>query len=317
MISLLGMLKLSYNLSLTLKKHLQSIESSRKEILTASINPKVELRLRWEAMVDRIYFALGSGRSHLTKKETIKLLSRQRNKLTAEEKEVINLRNAFTYINQNWLISRRNITFRVVEELLDMLKIKRGVSYTAERVNSVLTYLQTGNDHPFVQSAIIQDQIDRGEGDMRLYALIASLMGYIFIYKYGYDIRGLLILEGYWSSEAETINKIKLETEKSGNLTGWLEYYTQCVDRELERIKKEIEDIRFHTETGASFWELSSRQKEIIGLLEEPDKTITNRVVQKEFGVSQITASRDLSRLAIIGLLYPHGKGRSVYYTRV
>ncbi len=45
--------------------------------------------------------------------------------------------------------------------------------------------------------------------------------------------------------------------------------------------------------------------------------TITNKKVQKLFKVSQITASRDLAKLASVGLLFTHGKGRSVYYTKV
>jgi len=35
------------------------------------------------------------------------------------------------------------------------------------------------------------------------------------------------------------------------------------------------------------------------------------------FKVSQITASRDLSKLGALGLLFIHGKGRSVYYTKI
>ena len=61
---------------------------------------------------------------------------------------------------------------------------------------------------------------------------------------------------------------------------------------------------------------LTIRQKEILYLLEKPETPITNKQIQQVFKVSQITASRDLARLSIVGLLLPHGKGRATYYTK-
>ena len=66
-----------------------------------------------------------------------------------------------------------------------------------------------------------------------------------------------------------------------------------------------------------SFWQLNDRQKSILGFLENPDATITNKRVRSLFKISQITASRDLTKLANLGLLFAHGKGRSVFYTKV
>jgi len=61
---------------------------------------------------------------------------------------------------------------------------------------------------------------------------------------------------------------------------------------------------------------LNDRQNKILERLENPNLKITNKDVQKMFGVSQITASRDLSKMANLGILLPHGKGRSVFYTK-
>ncbi|OGK57462.1 hypothetical protein A3H83_03340 [Candidatus Roizmanbacteria bacterium RIFCSPLOWO2_02_FULL_39_8] len=61
---------------------------------------------------------------------------------------------------------------------------------------------------------------------------------------------------------------------------------------------------------------LNSRQREIIQMLEDPKSRITNKQVQKKFSVSQITASRDLAKLTIVGVLFSHGKGRSTWYSK-
>lgn len=65
------------------------------------------------------------------------------------------------------------------------------------------------------------------------------------------------------------------------------------------------------------FFELNDRQKSILNMLDQPTASITNRLTQKAYKVSQITASRDLAKLTTLGFLFSHGKGRSVYYTRV
>ena len=81
-------------------------------------------------------------------------------------------------------------------------------------------------------------------------------------------------------------------------------------------MEKVLENILHKNNASASLWRLSNRQKLIMEKLENPNIKITNREVAKMFAVSQITASRDLSKMVNLGILLPHGKGRSVYYTK-
>ena len=100
-------------------------------------------------------------------------------------------------------------------------------------------------------------------------------------------------------------------------MTVWLEYFTFCAMSALEKALEVAKNLRFQEELPASFWKLNTRQKQILEALEKPDEKVTNKEVQKVFKVSQITASRDLTHMANLGLLLAHGKGRSVFYTRV
>ena len=84
----------------------------------------------------------------------------------------------------------------------------------------------------------------------------------------------------------------------------------------MEKVLKSVESINFEP-TKLATWKLTERQKKIMEKLENPNIQITNRDVQKMFTVSQITASRDLSKMVNLGILLPHGKGRSIFYTRV
>jgi len=50
--------------------------------------------------------------------------------------------------------------------------------------------------------------------------------------------------------------------------------------------------------------------------LERPGEQITNQKVHGMFGVSPVTAARDLDGLARMGLVVRQGKGRGTYYVR-
>jgi Fic family protein len=147
--------------------------------------------------------------------------------------------------------------------------------------------------------------------------VFARLVHYLFLAKYGFDIRGYVTAERVWQDDTATYTRLIDAYIKDHTLTRWLEYIAQSMQTTLETTLTDIQESRFHIEYPASFWELSDRQKEILKCMENPQASMTNRQVHKRFKVSQITASRDLSRLTSLGLLYPHGKGRSVYYTKI
>jgi Fic family protein len=147
--------------------------------------------------------------------------------------------------------------------------------------------------------------------------LFARLTHYLFLAKYGFDIRGWVTPDRVWQTDEATYTRLIDAYSRDHTLTQWLEYMAQSTQTNLETILTDIRESRFHIEYPAAFWELSDRQKEILKLMDTPDTSMTNRKVHKRFKVSQITASRDLSKLTALGLLYPHGKGRSVYYTKI
>jgi len=164
---------------------------------------------------------------------------------------------------------------------------------------SAIAQFQFVHIHPFV------------DGNGR----IARLLALLYLYKYGYDFRGMLVLEEYWRKDLSSLEVIKDNVLKSNSLNVWLEYFAQGMRSQLEKSLQKIHASSFQTE-NKGYSEINDRQKAIVSILEFPHATITNRKVQRHFSISQITASRDLSKLTTLGLLVPHGKGRSVYYTR-
>ncbi len=311
------MKNLTYNLSPGLKSSLQSIELLRKDILTAPISPKDELRLRWEAIIQLIYNSLSLANVNVSKAQVIDILQLpQRKEITSVEKDVIYYKKAIDFLRQNWLVVKRNVTVSSLDELAEIAHLSNQFELVRKEMPNVLRYVQAGNDHPIICASVVQSQIDRGEFAELKVGIIGRLASLLILYKNGYDFRGLFVPEEFWADEKETYRKI-INGEGKGDLSGWLEYFAQTAVDTLEKAKKDIEELKFHIDVESQFFLLTERQKSILAFLDNPKANITNRLVQKEFKVSQITASRDLSKLSSLGLLYQHGRGRSVYYTKV
>lgn len=322
MINFFCMATLAYNLSPNIKDNLQKIETLRRQILLTPIPPKTELRLRWEASLQRVYWSLVLAGNTLSKAEMIRLLSKQsKKKLTSEQKEVVNYKKAQDYIKKNWLISPRPISLTAVKKLYDLAckpTLGKSSKPTKQReLKLFLEYLQTGKESPIIQAGIAQISIidinafDEGNGS------VARLIPYLFLYKHGYDFRGLLVLDEYLRRDLFALKEAILSVNRTKNLTLWLEYYTQGVLIQLKNAYKIASSSKFQTDLPAAFWKLNDRQAEVMNLLERPGSKITNKKVQKMFKVSQITASRDLSQLVRLGLVFSGGKGRSTFYTKV
>jgi Fic family protein len=123
-------------------------------------------------------------------------------------------------------------------------------------------------------------------------------------------------LDEYLRRDVVALKGAITSVQQSNNLTVWLEYFALGIIVQLNKALEDIHKNRFATTLPASYWKLNERQREILLMLEQPGTRITNKSVQKMFGVSQITASRDLAKLASLGLLFVHGKGRSVFYIK-
>ena len=319
------MLNLSYNLSSILRDRLQKIDLIRKDILLTPLSPKIELQMRWDIMIDRIYNSLALADSPLTKPEMIKILTsnmvfeKDKNfkKLSSEEENVLSYKRALDYISQHWLVPEKNVTVKDVLILYDIFYRGRLI-LPPSRIQEVLDYIQAHEDHPIIQAGVVCLGIVRIQPFSLGNGRLSRLLSYVFLYKNGYDVKGLIEFEKTWTADRQTYSEaIRIALEVT-SITLWLEYFSNSVLTALAGAYRKIntltsENVGVHS----SFWELSDRQKSIINMLDQPGLTITNRKVQKHFGISQITASRDLSHLASLGILFTHGKGRSVYYTKV
>jgi Fic family protein len=275
-------------------------------------------------MVSRIYWSLSLSGNPLTKTDIENLIIKtypvfltdsKTKKLTSDEKRVIRYKKVHDLITHEWLVNPQPLRLKDALAFAEIIETKQVKSEQVD-LSILFEYLHKSTEHPVVQAAIVQMQLiclhPFQDGNGRL----ARLLSLLYLYKNGYDFRGMLTIEEYWRKDLASLDVIKDTVLQSNSLNMWLEYYASSMVGNLEKSLQKIRGLAFHSEKGGN-WELSDRQRNIISVLEFPHATITNKKVQKHFKVSQITASRDLTRLLSLGMVLSHGKGRSTYYTRV
>jgi len=313
---------LAYNLSSNIKDNLQKIEALRRQILLLPIPPKTELRLRWEAFLQRTYWSLILAGNPLSKADVIKLLSTQRKtRLASEQKEVVNYKKALDFIRENWFISSRPVSLTTIKKLYDLackptLGSGSRLSATQKKLQPFIDYLQAGKESPIIQAGIAQISIINADAFGEGNGSIARLVPYLYLYKHGYDFRGFLVLDEYLRKDLFSLKEAIESVGRNKHLTLWLEYFTNGILTQLRSAYKIASSSKFQTDLPAAFWKLNDRQIDILNSLEQPGAKVTNKKVQGKYKVSQITASRDLSKMVKLGFLFSHGKGRAAYYTR-
>jgi hypothetical protein len=145
------MVTLTYNLSDHLRKYIRTSRSLRQKILLTPLPPQIELRMRWEATLQKIFWALSLADTPVSKPNMVKLLALPpKRRLNKFEKDIINYKKALDYIQEDWTASSKTISPERILELYNLAcKPVFGSSATSfrakrKRLQYFLDYLQTG-----------------------------------------------------------------------------------------------------------------------------------------------------------------------------
>ncbi|HVZ66922.1 MAG TPA: hypothetical protein VG917_01540 [Patescibacteria group bacterium] len=311
------MIDFSFTITPTLKKEIEKIDETRNKILIQLLSRAEELELRWESNLDRITYSSRLTPKKFTKAETLSVLNpiKTDGEYKMSKSEIKSYVNCYEWINQKWLMSKEKVKEDDIKKVIAFFPHKVNTKDT--NIKQILDFVQINPEHPIVQSALVFAlfylSLPKDSDNIKL----SFIISYIFLYKYGYDLRGLLNLEEFFSNDLDHFRNLINEGAANRNLSSYLEYFTQGVSISSEHALRKILNGERRHDLPASFYELSDRQREILMLFEKPGAKVSNKTVQKAFEVSQITASRDLAKLYALGLIFSAGKGRSVYYTRI
>lgn len=311
------MQNLSYTKSVELTEQLHRIDDLRKELLLVPLSPMDELAFQWDAQLSLIHYLLGLGGLMVEREHIKEYLSPLGQRQPHPHQALIeSYKRAYDYLYHNWLVTPKPVTS---QELVEFYRITYGTipEMSGDSLDTSLRYIQVNPEHPIIQAALAQILIltmsPFGEHNEQF----AQMVFLLFLYKYGYDIRRLPVYAAFFYRDIVSYKNMVIQTSRQQNVTAWLEYVAQGVIDELQKTFLHIKSPREQATGEKELFDLNERQHGIVALFNQPGIKISNKTVQRKFKVSQITASRDLAKLTTLGIVFPIGKGRSTYYTKV
>ena len=147
---------------------------------------------------------------------------------------------------------------------------------------------------------------------------VARALSTLILFLEGYDIRKFFSLEEYFDSVATQYYEALQSVEKEkGNLTNWLEYFTEGLAIELSKIKDKVEKISIDGNLKKKLGKqimLSDRQLKIIEYIQEAGY-LQNQAFKTLFPmVSEDTILNELKELLKTKIIKKKGKTKGAKY---
>lgn len=345
-----------FTISNKILKNIGIIEACKQVIDHAPILPYYEKKFQDDALVRTIHHGthLEGNDLNLTQAEQVlqghDVVGRER-----DIQEVINYRKAMDYIGQlqkkgdSWDVSEETvlrlhtiITRRILSEDRSGVFRKTQVvirnnqtgdvtfrppeaQAVASQINDLLGFINsvTKEDlHPVLKSGIVHYEFVRihpfVDGNGRVARALATLI--LFIEEY--DIRKFFALEEYFDYDAPSYyTALQSVGRMNGDLTQWLEYFTQGLSIELSKIKEKVErisiDSKLREKLGGKPLLLTDRQLKIIEYIQKVGFLQNNAFKQLFPFVSEDTVLNELKALSNSGIIRKTGKTKAAKYVMV
>lgn len=341
-----------YSITNKILKNIGIVEACREVIINAPLVPAYEKKFREEALVRTVHHGTHIEGNELNYTEASAVLKGQT--VVGRDRdiqEVINYRNVINYLEYvaKGDVSAGKITQEVVKKIhaLTVEKILRPdlcghyrktqvvvknsatgeitfrpppaieIPYQMEAFLNWLNELSKDEVHPVLKAGIIHYELVRIhpflDGNGRMARATATLA----LFLENYDIKKFFSLEEYYDRNSGGYYD-SLKSAEEGELTRWLEYFTEGLAIELTRIKEKVQrlstDIHLKEKLGGKQVFLSERQ---IALMEYIQRVgyVQNQSFKDLFPkVSEDTVLRDLHDLLKKGIVKKEGKTKAARY---
>ncbi len=193
---------------------------------------------------------------------------------------------------------KTNYVPRLVSEFLDWLNSDK-IKNTNSVILAGIVHYEIARIHPFI------------DGNGRTARLMAALI----LYKSGFDHRRFFALDDFYDENREAYYAaLKTVQADKGDITRWLEYFTDGVLYSIDKVKDFIEKIGLtpKIEDGERI-ELTQKQIKILERVQEKGK-VSNKELRDMFGITRQAMLKEISKLIGAKLIELVGKGRNAYY---
>ena len=342
----------TYSISNKILKYIGIVEACREVIINAPLVPAYEKKFREEAIVRPVHHGTHIEGNELNMTEAAQVLSGQQ--VVGRDRdiqEVINYRNVINYLDNvaEGEISGGKITEEVIKKIhaftvekilppescglyrTSQVVVKNSLSgeitfrpppaievpYQMEEFVAWLTSVKEDDMHPVLQAGVTHYELVRIhpfiDGNGRMARATATLV----LFLQNYDIKKFFSLEEHYDKNAQSYYEA-LISASNGELTKWLEYFTEGLAIELTRIKEKVlrlsTDVHLKEKLGGKQVFLTERQITMMEYIQRVGY-LTNQGFKDLFPkISEDTVLRDIKDLMTKGLIKKEGKTKAARY---
>lgn len=345
-----------YTITNKILQHIGIIEASREVINHAPLLPYYEKKFQSEALVRSVHHGthIEGNELNFTQAERVimgqQIIARER-----DIQEVLNYRRVMDYIDEIGSRPSENVSEIFTPELLFMLHtmtvkkimpaeaagkyrstqvvIKNShtgevsfrppqASLVPEQMHQLLVFLNKSTHehiHPVLKSGIAHYEFARIHPFVDGNGRMARALSTLILSIEGYDIRKFFSLEEYFDSDAASYyESLQSVAQMDGDVTKWLEYFTQGMAIELVKIKELVEsvsvDAKIRERLGGKPILLSDRQLKIIEYIQKAGH-LENKAFKMLFPmVSEDTVLNEIKSLVSQGIIKKTGVTKSSKY---
>ncbi len=330
-------------------KYIGVVESAREIIENAPLVPAWEAKFREDALVRTVHHGthIEGNELNITEAEKVlagaKIVGRDR-----DIQEVLNYRNVLQFIEQydnneispetlkhvHSLTVHRMLADDVVGEYRRTQVVVKN-SATGEitfrpppaveipfLIDSFLRWLNgvsPDDMHAVLKAAIVHYELVRVHPFLDGNGRVARAAATLVLVKEGYDIKRFFSLEEYYDREPlQYYDALQSVAKQEGNLTNWIEYFTEGLAIELTRIKEKVKslstDLKIKKSLGGQQLALSERQIKVVEFIQE-NGFLQNKAFFELFPmISEDTVLREIKDLIKKGILRKEGSTKGVKY---
>ena len=192
----------------------------------------------------------------------------------------------------------------------------------SEQIEDLLAFIESSQNrdiHSVLESGIVHYELVRIHPFVDGNGRVARALSTLILFVKGYDIRKFFSLEEYFDKNASDYYTALQSVEKNnGDLTNWLEYFTQGLAIELSKIKEKVERIsvdgKLREKLGGKPLLLTDRQLKIIEYIQKTGY-LQNQAFEELFPmVSEDTILNELKGLLTNKIIKKQGVTKAAKY---
>lgn len=345
------MYTLKYSITNKILKNIGIIEAAREVIDHAPLLPFYEKEFQKDALARTVYHGTHIEGNELNLNQAEKVMMGEQ--VAARERdiqEIINYRKVMERIGDSTIDnSQFTINEEFIKELHKMtvekiLESNRCGAYRTTQVvvksnqtgevtfrppqpgavpiqiSELVEFINNSDEiHPVLKSGAVHYELVRIHPFVDGNGRVGRALSTYILFQQGYDIRKFFSLEEYFDRDASRYyDSLQSVDRNAGDLSDWLEYFTEGLGIELGKIKEKIErisvDATLKQRLGGKPLLLSERQLKIMEYIQKAGY-LQNQAFSSLFPmVSEDTVLNELKALLKTGIIKKSGKTKGAKY---